>query len=604
MMFADLSQAILAAHDNDVIDVLAGNYVDAQTYSAQNIVTAHNVTIEGVGGMVHLSMGPQGILNQKALIVVENGLTLKNFELSGATGDGNDAGIRLEGGNLTVQNSFIHNNDDGILGGVPGTKVVIDHSEFANNGAGDGQTHGIYIGNVDSLTVTNSYLHGASVGHELKSRAAVTTITNNVIADGPTGTASYDIDLPNAGVAVVSNNIIEKGPNAQNEAVVHYGGETQFSYATNSLTVSGNAILNDLGPTSAFAVVNQSNVNGLTVTANLSNNDLFGFASTNVGLGLVNASSNTTLSTEPTVPALQPWTSAPVLSMPTGPEFATLDHSGLTVSGNSNLLTVVDNAGSNTIDGGSGGLHVTETQAWSTINTIAGSQSVIDVVAGTTVISAGDDVINIHGSSSLTASGHSTINLDANAAWSALTLNGNETLNANASTPVTVGASGNVTVNDSVGQLYLQSLGGTAHVNVTAAGGAASADFTGQGSLTTGVGSINITASGNATVTFHSGTDTVTSGGGNTVLQAGSGVDTFKFDATISGHEVINQFNAATDEIGIHLGAGNNSTAASLLAGATVDAQNDLVLHLSAQHDLVLNGIHPGSLSADHIWFF
>src|SRR5271165_5793843 len=71
--FATISEAIAAAHDNDVIAVDAGTYVDTSNWTDHNIITAANVTIEGVGGMVHYEMGPQGLANGKGLFDVENG---------------------------------------------------------------------------------------------------------------------------------------------------------------------------------------------------------------------------------------------------------------------------------------------------------------------------------------------------------------------------------------------------------------------------------------------------------------------------------------------------------------------------------------------------
>jgi hypothetical protein len=111
--FATISEAIAAAHNGDVIAVDAGTYIDSSNAADRNIIT-ENLTIEGVGGMVHLEMGPQGLANGKGLFDVESGsLTLKNFELSGAsdqgTGgiigseDGNVAGIRVDATSTTTR---------------------------------------------------------------------------------------------------------------------------------------------------------------------------------------------------------------------------------------------------------------------------------------------------------------------------------------------------------------------------------------------------------------------------------------------------------------------------------------------------------------------
>ena len=155
--------------------------------------------------------------------------------------------------------------------------MTIDHTEFAFNGAGDGYSHNLYINAVASLTFTNDYSHDAVVGHDLKSRALQTTIADSVIADGPAGSASYEIDIPNAGIASIQSTFIEKGPNAQNPNAVHYGGESLPSpYAANSLTFAGNTVVNAFG-SNAVAIANQGSVLGLSVVPAVSNNDFWGF---------------------------------------------------------------------------------------------------------------------------------------------------------------------------------------------------------------------------------------------------------------------------------------------------------------------------------------
>src|SRR5262249_46979934 len=157
--------------------------------------------------------------------------TIDHLEFSGAkVVDGNGAGIRYQSGHLTVLDSYFHDNQEGILGGaVASGRVDIRKSEFAHNGAGDGYTHGIYIGDIAALTVTGSYFHDTLVGHQIKSRAEHNTIIGNVIDDGA-GTSSYSIDLPNGGVDVVRDNTIVQGPNGENNAIIHFGGEGGAPY--------------------------------------------------------------------------------------------------------------------------------------------------------------------------------------------------------------------------------------------------------------------------------------------------------------------------------------------------------------------------------------
>ncbi len=77
-------------------------------------------------------------------------VTIENVELSGAkVADRNGAGIRLEGRNFTLRNSYLHDNENGLLAGAnPTSEVTIEHCEFARNGAGGGMTHNVYVGSV------------------------------------------------------------------------------------------------------------------------------------------------------------------------------------------------------------------------------------------------------------------------------------------------------------------------------------------------------------------------------------------------------------------------------------------------------------------------
>lgn len=642
MEFASLSDAIAAAHDNDVIAVLAGSYVDASNYTHNNVIQAKNVTIEGVGGMVTYSMGSQGLANGKGLLVAENGLTLKNFTLTGARDappgvvtDGNLAGIRLDAGNLTVVNCAFVNNDDGILGGVAGTTVVIDHSEFANNGSGDGFSHNVYIGPVNSFTLTNSYIHGAVVGQEVKSRAVTTVIENNVIADGPTGTASYDIDIPNGGNATVANNIIEKGPDASNYAMIHYGGETQFQYASNSLTVTGNMLINDAvtktqvyggaigDPTGVSGVANQLaltlGTTGQVITPVISGNQTYNLGPTqdyqwtddptyhSAANSVDVTAQNSTLATSPSLPTTSPWSSAPVIAPPTGPLSLTLTTSGNTVNGTANAMTVTDGVGSNTITGGSGGLTLTETGTSATINTTAGAVDTLVIAGRNMVNSLGNDTITLTGNYTSVTTGPGNTTINTGGFYDTLNLGGTDVVNDGS--PVTVLQTGVVTVNllTSSDILYgTLTAGGVLTVNDLGAATKAYGTISGTSATVNGsggtYGGITVVLTGqNGTVNFVSGSNSVTTDGGTVQIASGSGPTKFILSATLAEHDVITGFKPGTDQLVIAGGVLNTVT--TLLAAATTDAAHDTILHLSSTHDIVLQGVSLSQLSASSLIF-
>ncbi len=254
--YATVSDAINAASPGDVIQLTPGTY-------SEDFPVISNLTIEGVGGLARLTptltIDPQPgdpvyqpPANAKAVLVTQGAVTLDHLEITGAAvsdADGaNGAGIRYESGSLTITNSHVFGNQEGLLAGAnPGANISIDRSEFDNNGAENGLTHNIYAGEIGTLTITNSYIHDALGGHEIKSRAANTIITGTRIQDG-LADSSYLVDLPEGGVGVLANDVLANGPNAQNYAGVHFGGEAFPVLDPSSLTLEGITYVNLIDP--------------------------------------------------------------------------------------------------------------------------------------------------------------------------------------------------------------------------------------------------------------------------------------------------------------------------------------------------------------------
>ncbi len=284
--YGTLSDAITASGNNDIIQVSAGIYVD----NFPNIT--HNLTIESLDGLAYLSTPSAVPVNSRAILNVPGdldvSLTISGLALSGAIdGNNNGAGLLFESGNanLTVSNSWFYNNQDGLLvGGTDaadpgGMNITISNSEFDNNGVASsnpnyGYDHNLYVNTATQLTVTNSYLHDALGGHEIKSRALSSIIENNRIEDGPTATTSYSIDLAAGGSDVVSGNVIEKGQSSVNKYAVTFGTET--TSAASSLVMEDNTLIDDRG--GAVALLNAtSDVSGKTIPATIDDNMLYHF---------------------------------------------------------------------------------------------------------------------------------------------------------------------------------------------------------------------------------------------------------------------------------------------------------------------------------------
>lgn len=301
--FTTISSAVAAAQDGDVVHVFAGVYVNDFPEITSKI------TLAGIGGAVRL-LATEYIPNRKAILITDTDATVQGLTFNGAKvsddDGGNGAGIRYQGGNLVIKGCMFINNQEGILAAPdPNGTITIINSEFTHNGVASGPssgyTHNLYVNEVHQLTIQNSYIHNALVGHEIKSRADITTIDGSRIAERPAGTASYSIDLPNGGVASITNNMIEQGPNSGNPSIIAYGEEGNV-YGTSSLTVSGNLFDNDLNSSSSRGVWNAS-----SVTADVSNNQTFGLTSDEFVNGPANVSGTQIMLNEPAIPATHPW---------------------------------------------------------------------------------------------------------------------------------------------------------------------------------------------------------------------------------------------------------------------------------------------------------
>jgi hypothetical protein len=257
------SRAAAVAQDGDDVQIDAGLYVGDVA-----VWRANNLTLEGVGGFAHLDAGGQSAQGKAIWVIQGNNTTVASIEFSGArVPDQNGAGIRQEGAGLTVNDCYFHDNEEGILTGAnPASDITIAYSEFARNGHGDGYSHNMYIGNVRSFTLLGSYTHDAVVGHDVKSRANTNFIVYNRIQDGDTGTASYDIDLPNGGASFIIGNVIRKGPRAQNGTVVT-SGEEGATNPVQEFYMVNNTVVNDRGAGTFVRVV--GTVSQVELTNNL-----------------------------------------------------------------------------------------------------------------------------------------------------------------------------------------------------------------------------------------------------------------------------------------------------------------------------------------------
>jgi pectate lyase len=240
------SQVVSVVRAGDTIKIAPGTYYDCAVW------TTDNITIEGTGPGVLLT---DKTCEGKAVFVIRaNEITVRNITFQRArVPDENGAGIRAEGINLVIENSKFINNQNGILAGSnAASSIIVRNSEFDHNGAcAKSCAHGIYVGEIALLRIENSRFFDTQAGHHIKSRAARTELLNNRIEDGPNGTASYAVDIPNGGAVVMTGNVLEKGPVNQNHTAAVMIGAEGVSQPTPELVIKDNVFTND-GPPTAF----------------------------------------------------------------------------------------------------------------------------------------------------------------------------------------------------------------------------------------------------------------------------------------------------------------------------------------------------------------
>jgi hypothetical protein len=232
--------------------------------------------------MAHLQSS--GLIpNGKAIWLISgNNTVVENVEFSGARVlDTNGAGIRHEGGNLTLRNTYFHHNEFSVLtGAYPEAGLDVESSRFFFQKREGIFSHGIYVGGLGRFTISGSHFKGTDRGHQIKSRALENRIQYNRIEDIEGGNSSRLIDLPNCGLSFIIGNDMQQAATTENVDAIGYGAEgcEGRTAQQHRLFVINNTFVNE-APTGTL-VRNHTDGNVL-----VANNLLFGHGSVLVGKG-------------------------------------------------------------------------------------------------------------------------------------------------------------------------------------------------------------------------------------------------------------------------------------------------------------------------------
>jgi hypothetical protein len=248
--FKNLSEVATQLGDGDRVRIAPGEYFDCA------VIAANNVTIEGTGANGAAVLTDRTCQGKAILVTTGNNITIRNLTLTRArVADFNGAGIRNESPTLTVDAVRFINNQNGILTGGPanGGTMTVRNSYFERNGTCERScSHGIYANNLALLRVEGSTFVQTRQAHHIKSRAARTEVINNNISDGPEGTASYHIDIPNGGNLLVRGNTMVKGPKAENRSAAIMIGAEGVTQPTREIRIENNDFRNEGNFETAF----------------------------------------------------------------------------------------------------------------------------------------------------------------------------------------------------------------------------------------------------------------------------------------------------------------------------------------------------------------
>lgn len=243
-----VADALRLAADGDTITVAPGTYrgdVAVITQRALRIVGQ-----PGPDGARPLLLADGRAAEGKAIWVLRHGdIQIENIEFRGArVPDRNGAGIRFEGGHLRLRHCLFVDNQTGLLTSNDAqARLSIEDSEFRDAPPqSEGLPHLLYVGHIARVSIRGSRFSGGFEGHLIKSRARETVIEDNLIDDGPGGRASYEIDLPNGGLARIAHNTIGQSADSRNAVMLSFGAEGQ-AWPSSALTLQGNRFVNRLG---------------------------------------------------------------------------------------------------------------------------------------------------------------------------------------------------------------------------------------------------------------------------------------------------------------------------------------------------------------------
>lgn len=277
------NQVLNLVEDGDIIDIDAGEYI-----SNDEIWTAHNLTIRGVGGKAHIKPSSDNP-NDAIWVIQGDNYLLEDMEFSESVGFvAMGAGLRSEGTNLTIRNCYFHDNEQGFLATAnSNSTVLIDRTEFYRNYHPNDISENIYADRIKNLTISHSYIHGGRTGNNIASAAAKTNIMYSRVMDEIDGSSHHLIEFTSGGVVNMLGNVLQQSANTVHWPAIAYGNLNNGTHPVNEFNFYNNTFVEERGSAFFFDFYHTVSISNIRVFNNLFAGDS-DIANGNVNIDMTN----------------------------------------------------------------------------------------------------------------------------------------------------------------------------------------------------------------------------------------------------------------------------------------------------------------------------
>ncbi|HYZ24737.1 MAG TPA: right-handed parallel beta-helix repeat-containing protein, partial [Rhodopila sp.] len=228
--FAVPSEAAAAARDGDTITIAPGTYYDCAVWRARALTIAASAP-----GVVITDKACAG---KAAFIVLGDGVLIRGITFTRIrVEDGNGAGIRAEGRDLTVQDSHFTNNQAGIISSAAAGFLRVEGCSFNEIGSHESpQPRAIAAGAINTLHIAHSIFQHPRGGGFIAPSAQATELQDNRLSD-EAGSAASPLVRVQGGVVTVEGNTITVGaaPVERPGAILVYGDAQRVAVRGNTL---------------------------------------------------------------------------------------------------------------------------------------------------------------------------------------------------------------------------------------------------------------------------------------------------------------------------------------------------------------------------------